>query len=317
MAAGAVFVCWLTSPTVEKVMLISNAMAGSVSARAKEVIIKALQADFGLEVEDTARRDHATEIARDAADRGFRAVVAFGGDGTINEVAQGLIETETGLGILPGGSTNVMARSLGLPLNAVDATAFVASRIRTGSVRRVNVGRTNSRYFLFSFGMGLDAEVVKRVESDPDAKRERGEWWFLSNALRAGLTDYRGIDPCITLRVNDYEEVRVMTAVTCKGRPFTYFKRFPVDVCPTAQIDLGLDVFGLRNLKASMAPRLIWSLFVSRSHPHWKKTVYHHDVERIGLRADRLLPVQVDGDYIGEWDEAEVGLVRNALDVFV
>jgi diacylglycerol kinase family enzyme len=302
---------------VEKVMLISNAMAGSVSARAKEVIIKALQADFGLEVEDTARRDHATEIARDAADRGFRAVVAFGGDGTINEVAQGLIETETGLGILPGGSTNVMARSLGIPRSAVDATAFVASRIRTGSVRRVNVGRTNSRYFLFSFGMGLDAEVVKRVETDPIGKRERGEWLFVSNAMRAGLTDYRGIDPCITLRVDDYEEVRVMTAVTCKGRPFTYFKRFPVDVCPTAQIDLGFDVLGLRSLKASTAPRLIWSLFVSRSHPHWKKTVYHHDVERVGLRADRMLPVQVDGDYIGEWDRAEVGLVRNALDIYV
>jgi diacylglycerol kinase family enzyme len=298
-------------------MLISNAMAGSVSARTKEVIIKALQADFGLEVADTARRDHATELARDAADRGFRAVLAFGGDGTINEVAQSLIETDTGLGILPGGSTNVMARSLGVPRNPVDATAFVASRVRTGSARRVNVGRSNSRFFLFSFGMGLDGEVVRRVESDPVGKRERGEWLFFSNAMRAGLTQYRGIDPCITLRVDDHEEERVMTAITCKGRPFTYFKRFPVDVCPTAQLDLGFDVLGLRTLRASTAPRLIWSLFVSRSHPGWKKSGYHHDVERVRLRADRMLPVQVDGDYIGEWDAADVSLLRNALDLYV
>ncbi len=298
-------------------MLISNAMAGSVSVRAKEVIIKALQADFGLEVADTARRDHATALAGDAVDRGFRAVLVFGGDGTINEVAQALIETDTGLGILPGGSTNVMARSLGVPRNPVDATAFLASRIRTGSARRVNVGKAKSRYFLFSFGMGLDGEVVRRVESDPIGKRERGEWLFVSNAMRAGLTQYRGLEPCITLRVDDNEEQRVMTAVTCKGRPFTYFKRFPVDVCPTAQIDLGFDVLGFRRLRASTVPRLVWSLFVSRSHPRWRKTVYHHDVERVRLRADRLLPVQVDGDYIGEWNAADVSLLRNALDLYV
>jgi len=298
-------------------MLISNAMAGSVSTRAKEVIVKALQADFGLEVADTARRHHATELATEAADRGFRAVLAFGGDGTINEVAQGLVETETGLGILPGGSTNVMARSLGVPRDPVDATAFLAARIRTGSARRVNVGRANSRYFLFSFGMGLDGEVVRRVESDPVAKRERGEWLFFSNALRAGLTQYRGIEPCITLRAGDHEEERVITAITCKGRPFTYFKRFPVDVCPDAQIDLGFDVLGVQKLRATTAPRLIWSVFVSRSHPRWRKSVYHHDVDRVRLRADRPLPVQVDGDYIEEWTEADVRLIRNGLDLFV
>ena len=115
---------------MKKVLLVSNAHAGSVSARAKEVISKALSADFKLEVTDTARRSHASELARDAVDRDFDAVVAFGGDGTINEVAQGLVGTDVALGILPGGSTNVMARSLGVPSHPIDATAFVAAHLR-------------------------------------------------------------------------------------------------------------------------------------------------------------------------------------------
>jgi diacylglycerol kinase family enzyme len=108
-----------------------------------------------------------------------------------------------------------------------------------------------------------------------------------------------------------------MTAITCKGRPFTYFKRFPVDVCPEARLDLGFDVLGVKSLGATMAPRLIWSVFVSRSHPRWRKTIYHHDVESVALEADKLLPVQVDGDYIGEWDAADVALIRDGLDLYV
>ena len=298
-------------------MLISNAMAGSVSSRAKEVIVKALQADFKLEVADTAARHHAMELARDAADREFLGVVVFGGDGTINEVAQGLVGTATGLAILPGGSTNVMARSLGIPRNPVDATAFAAARLRTRSFRRINVGKANDRYFIFSFGMGLDAEVVRRVESDPVGKREHGEWLFFSNALRAGMTQYRATSPFITLRVEGAEDRRLITAIFCNGRPFTYFKRFPVDVCPEAQLDLGIDIFGVDKLRASTAPRLIWSLFVARTHPRWRKSCYHHDTSGGTVEADRPLPVQVDGDYIGKWEAAEVVLLRDALDLFV
>ncbi len=155
-------------------MLVSNLHAGSVSPRTKEVIVKALQADFKVEAVDTARRDHAADLARDAVQRGFDAVLAFGGDGTINETAQGLAETDVALGILPGGSTNVIARALGIPPNPVDATAFVASRLRTGQRRQINIGRIDSRYFLFSAGMGLDAEVVRRVEADRSGSEQAG-----------------------------------------------------------------------------------------------------------------------------------------------
>ena len=121
---------------MQRVLLIANARAGSVSDRTKEVIVKALSADFKLDVADTESRGHAIELARDAAHQGFDAVLAFGGDGTINEVAQDLVETDVAMGIIPGGSTNVMARSLGIPSDPVEATAFAASHLRSGTKRR-------------------------------------------------------------------------------------------------------------------------------------------------------------------------------------
>lgn len=298
-------------------MFISNAYAGSVSQRTKEVIVKALQADFKLEIADTQGRSHATELAEDAVDRGFDAVVAFGGDGTINEAAQGLIGTNVSLGLIPGGSTNVLARSLGVPRDPVEATAFVASHLTSGTIRTINVGKVNGRYFLFSAGVGLDAEVVKRVEADPEAKRRRGEWFFLSNALKTGFTQYRDIDPWIELNVPGHPGQRVVLAVCCNGRPFTFFKRFPVDVCPGARLDAGLDVFGLTRLGTATIPRLAWALLVSRGHTRWRRGRYFHDQESFSLRCDVPLPLQVDGDHIGPIGQADVSVVRDALRVLV
>lgn len=298
-------------------MLVSNLHAGSVSARTKEVIVKALQADFKLEVADTIRREHASDLARDAVDRDFQAVLAFGGDGTINEVVQGLAETDLALGILPGGTTNVMARSLGIPSDPVEATAFVAARLRSGTRRRINLGRINERYFVFSAGMGLDGEVVRRVEADPERKRRSPEWLFVSNAFRAGLGEYRGTDAFIKLRVDGDEPQQVMTAVFCNARPFTYFRRFPVDVCPQARLDAGIDAFGLKKLRTTTVPRLVWAVFVSRSHVKWRSSYYRHDVSGAEVTATRPAPMQVDGDYLGEHDHARISLVHDALDLLV
>jgi diacylglycerol kinase family enzyme len=275
-----------------------------------------LSADFKLEKEDSVGRGHASELARDAVDRGFGAVVAFGGDGTANEAAQAIVGTDVALGLLPGGSTNVMVRSLGMPLDPVDATAYVASRLRSDTRQRINVGRINDRYFLFSAGMGLDAEVVKRVEADPQRRLKSHNWLFVKHALAAASTDYRSADPWITLRVGD-EERRVLLAVCCNGRPFTYFKNLPVDVCPEARLDLGLDIFGLARIRATTIPRIVWALFISRGHIRWRTAAYFHDIAGAELAADKPLPVQVDGVYLGDQREAKLELVPNALDLLV
>lgn len=294
-------------------LLISNERAGSVSARTKEVITKALQADFKLEVVDTERRDHASDLAQDAVDRGFDAVLVFGGDGTVNEAAQGVVATDVAFGILPGGSTNVMARSLGIPIDPVDATAYVASRLRSDTIRRVGVGRVNARYFLFSAGMGLDADVVRRVEADPEGKRKHSDWTYVSNALIAAFTGYRGKEPHITVEPDGHEPYRTLLVVSSNARPFTYLKRFAVDVCPAANLDKRLDFFGLDRISTPTIARVVWSVFVSRGHIRWKHGHYHPDVPGATWRAARPMPVQVDGDYIGEWDRAAVRHVPDAL----
>lgn len=283
----------------------------------KEVIVKALSADFKLDVADTEARGHAIELARGAALDGFDAVLAFGGDGTINEVAQDLVETDVAMGVIPGGSTNVMARSLGIPIDPVEATAFAASHLRSGTKRRVNVGRIGARYFLFSAGMGLDAEVVRRVEADPEGKRAHADRTFLYNALKVGATGYRGAEPEVTLETAISEPEKVLFSVICNARPFTYFKSYPVDACPQASLDKGLDFFALKKLRLLTIPRVAWAVFVSRSHIRWKNACYYPDVDRGSLRATKPMPVQVDGDYIGEMDRAVVRLVPNSLDLLV
>lgn len=300
---------------MQKVLLIANPYAGSVSRRVKDVIVKALASDFKIEVADTEARFHAIELSVDAVDRDFDAVIALGGDGTINEVSQGLVGTDVALGILPGGTTNVMARSLGIPTDPVEATSFLSSHLRSGTRRRIGVGRANDRYFLFCAGMGLDAEVVKRVEADPSRKRESREWFFLSNALKAAATDYRGIDPMITLEAPGMEARKVVLVVCCNGRPFTYFRKWPVDVCPEARLDRRLDVLGLERIHATTIPRIAWGLLVSRSHVRWRRSTYLHDIPNATLTADRPLPVQVDGDYVGEWGSAEISHLADALDL--
>jgi diacylglycerol kinase family enzyme len=297
--------------------LISNARAGSVSTRTKEVISKALSADFKLEVVDTQSRGHASDLAKDAVDQGFDAILAFGGDGTINEVAQDMVSTDIALGIIPGGSTNVMARSLGVPIDPVDATAFAASHLRTGTRRRINVGRIGARYFLFCCGMGLDADVVKRVEADPEGKKRSAKMTFLKNALNVGFTRYRGAEPTITMEAGNSPPVKVLFTIVCNARPFTYFGRFPIEVCPEARLEGGLDFLGMSKMHASTIPRIAWAVFVSRSHTKWKNSTYVTDVHEGFLRATQPMPVQVDGDYIGEVDRVMIRMVPSSLDLLV
>lgn len=294
-------------------MLISNPRAGSVSQRRRDVIAKALSADFKLDVVDTARRDHAQELSRGAASDGFDAVIAFGGDGTVNEVAQGVACTDVAFGILPGGTTNVMARSLGIPDDPVEATSFLASRMRIGQTKRINLGQLGERYFLFSCGIGLDAEVVRRVEADPRRYGPGREWRFLKHALVAGATSYRSTIPKMKLTVGDEEPFETLFSICCNSRPLTFFKKLPMDVCPQAHLDEGLDFFALSKVRFPTIPRIIWSTYVSRSHPRWRNGRYFHDASSATFEAYEPLPVQVDGDYIGQHPRGDVALVRDAL----
>jgi diacylglycerol kinase family enzyme len=298
------------------VLLIANPTAGGTGDRLLEAATSTLVGDFTLRVAKTEGRDDATRLAREAVTAGTDAIVALGGDGTVNEVAQALVHTDVPLGIVPAGTTNVMARSIGMPSDVKESCAFLASRIDSRTTRRINVGSIGERFFLFGAGMGLDAEVIRAVEARPEKKRRRRHLFFLQQALTTAMR-HRGAAPAISMSVDGGEETKVVLALCANAGPFTYFGSHAVDVFPHVELEKGLDAFGLRRIGLDTIPRLAWSFFVSRSHVSWPVSTYHHDVRSVVLRASRPFPVEVDGDYIGEWDQATVSLVPLALELLL
>src|SRR6202012_5690452 len=162
----------------KRLLMIVNPYATTVSARLKHLVISALRGSYIVDAVDTERRAHATELCREAADEGYDAIVAFGGDGTVNEAANGLAGTGTPLTCLPGGRANVYCRMLGIPADVIDATEHLLGLASAWPVRQVDLGMVGSRYFLFSAGVGLDASVVERVDSRPQLKARLGEYYY-------------------------------------------------------------------------------------------------------------------------------------------
>jgi diacylglycerol kinase family enzyme len=300
---------------MKQALLVTNLTARAVSQRLKQVIVKALSADLKLEVADTQARHHATELAQDAVDRGFDYVIAFGGDGTINEVANALVGTDTALAILPGGMANVLCRTVGIPVDIVEATGYLINRVQSGTSRRINVGRMDGRCFVMSCGIGLDASTVRRVEENPAAKRRWEDWFFLYSAFRSALSEYRGKEPYIKLTAGpEGESEEVVLAIILNTPQLTYFKRWPVTIAPEARLDKGLDVVGMRKFPLRYIPPLFWSAFKTKSHVKWKHVWYRHDVTSVRLSSSGLpFPIQVDGEFVGDRTEVEVELIPNGL----
>src|SRR3954447_17318078 len=173
-----------------RLLLIVNSSASSVTARGRVVIQKALSADHQVTVAETNRRGHAMRLAQGAANGGVDVVVCLGGDGTLNEAANGLAGTETALAPLPGGSTNVFARQLELPDDPIEATGVLLDALDRGNIRSVGLGNVNRRYYLFHVGVGFDAAVVEQVEKRAALKRYAGHALFAYAALDSWFRHY-------------------------------------------------------------------------------------------------------------------------------
>src|SRR3954452_8226761 len=213
----------------KKMLVIVNPYATTVSDRLKNLVVYALQGRYDVEAIDTQAQGHATELCREAAEAGYDVVVAFGGDGTVNEVANGLAGTDTPLTCLPGGATNVYARTLGIPNDVVDATEHLLRMADEFEPRRVDTGRVNGRHFVFSAGIGLDASEVERVGSHPKLKARLGEWYFPWAALSTFNRRYLIKPPRVRVSVEGREMAGV-TAIVQNSDPFTYFGARPIRI---------------------------------------------------------------------------------------
>ena len=233
-----------------RLLLIVNASASSVTARARVVIAKALATDHRVTIAETSRRGHASRLAQGAAADGIDAVVVLGGDGTLNEAANGLAGTSTALGVLPGGSTNVYARTIGMTNDPVEATGELLRALAAQSIRPVSLGRVNGRYFLFHVGIGYDAAVVAAVERRGMLKRYAGHPLFVYAAIATWSRSYDRRHPHFRVEIEGRRSVEDgYFSICAKTNPYTFFGERPLDVAPGTGLDTGIAMVTFRSLE--------------------------------------------------------------------
>lgn len=302
-----------------KVLLLVNPFSSSVTARTRVVIRKALAGDHEVELVETARRGHATRLAQGAAVAGVDAVVVLGGDGTVNEAVNGLAGTDTALGVLPGGSTNVFARTIGLPNDPVEATAVLIDALEARSIHRVGLGSVNGRYYCFHVGMGYDAALVEQVERRSGLKRWAGHPLFMYAGLDTWFRHYDTRNPHFTVRFPDGDGVDDgYFAVCANTNPYTYVGNKPFDIAPEATLDNGLFMVTVRSLRVDRILRVVArALKGGGSLAHDPAVHYRPDVDQVVVEGidGKPFPYQVDGDYLGDIDRLVLRHVPDILDL--
>jgi diacylglycerol kinase family enzyme len=297
-----------------RAVLVVNPKATTTSERSRDVLVRALRSEVDLTVRYTLRRNHAVDLARDAAADGVDLIVTLGGDGTVNEVVNGMLtatpETPGGapppadqlpaLAVVPGGSTNVFARALGLPREWVEGTSVILEALRTGRSRTIGLGRADDRYFTFCAGFGLDAAVVHRVEQ----ARRRGRVATPALYLRAAFSQYfLGTDrrhPAIDLvEPGRPVEHGLATVIIQNTAPWTFLGNRPVNPNPTASFDRGLDLLALRRLRVASTTRTVGQILSAQPDPRGRQVLRRHDLTEFTLTATRPQAFQLDGDYLG------------------
>ncbi|MDI9883593.1 diacylglycerol kinase family protein [Streptomyces sp. HNM0645] len=321
-----------------RALLVVNPAATTTSARTRDVLIHALASEMKLEAVTTEYRGHARDLGRRAADSDdIDLVVALGGDGTVNEVVNGLLHAGPDpdalprLAVVPGGSTNVFARALGLPNDAVEATGAILDALETGSGRTVGLGIAAGtpdtpdegvppRWFTFCAGFGFDAGVVGRVEQQRERGRISTHSLYIRQAARQFLADPHRRSGAITLERPGADPVRnLVLSIVCNTSPWTYLGNRPVYAAPAASFDSALDVLGLGRLSTAALARYATQLLTSTPDrgPRGKHVASFHDLTDFTLHSKVALPFQMDGDHLGLRSSVTFTGVRRALRVIV
>ncbi len=302
----------------KRMLIIVNPYATTVSDRLRHLVVYALQGRYEVDAVDTEARGHAIELCREAAHEGYDVVVAFGGDGTVNEAANGLRGSSTPLTCLPGGSANVYGKILGIPGELVDATEHLLGMADDWRPRKVDLGVVNGRCFTFASGLGLDASVVQRVDSNPHLKARFGAHYFTWAAISTFTRHYIFKPPRLDVQLGGKRHEGV-TAIIQNGSPFTYFNDRPIEVAEGPELDSGtLQTSVLHRARPFDMPSIAYRAFSKRA-----KVVRHRQVtalpEALELTVSSSdgepLPLQVDGDYLGEVIEACYSILPRELSV--
>lgn len=307
-----------------RALLICNPTASKVTPSAHRVAERALEATFDLEVVHTEAPGHGADIAREAAEAGAKAVIVYGGDGTVNEVVNGLVGpsgvTDVTLGILPGGGTNVLARTLGYPNELLDATDHLINLVEKGSVRRLNVGRLEidggqmARVFTFGAGLGLDADTVRLVNAS-GLRPRFGDWAFVYSGLRAFARLKKTPSPPLVVEAPG-GPVDAWWAIVSKSDPLTYMGNRGLRLAPGASHSGDLWLTAGRQARFWRTLRWLGQAFTTGGEVRDKQCLFLPDVPDIAIEAREPVHLQADGEYLGQISSLRATTLRGALPVF-
>lgn len=322
-----------------RALVVVNPAATATTPKVRDVLVRALASELKVDVVETEHRGHGRELGERALDEGIDVVVTLGGDGTVNEVVNGLLTRGPSahvptLAVVPGGSTNVFSRALGRSRQPVEATAEILESLRAGRTRTVSLGTasvtpapanapaegtldwTPPRWFVFATGMGFDADVIARVEARRAAGRRSTGALYVREATAAFLLGRERRRPALTVEVPGEPPLeQLFLCLLSNVSPWTYLGARPVQPSPEASFDAGLDLFALGRTGTLGMLRALRQTLARDGDPHGRRMHRRHDLGEISVVADRPQGWQVDGDHMGLATALRARTVPDALRV--
>ncbi|MFT4200819.1 diacylglycerol/lipid kinase family protein [Gordonia sp. (in: high G+C Gram-positive bacteria)] len=309
-----------------RALLIVNPYATATTPAGRDTLAHTLGSRMDLTVEQTTHRGHAEELARRALDGGYDAIVVHGGDGSVNEVVNGMLGKPSDvppaslprLGIIPGGSANVFARALDIDPDPLLATAQLIDLLESGASRTVNLGIVDDRWFLFNCGMGIDAHVVAAMEDKRNRGKSATPTRYLFTTVATFLrhrADRQRFTVTVTERGGATRTLRdTAFAFVLNTTPWTYLRGKIIETNPGTTLAGGLGVFASSSLSVPRNLPLATRLLV-RADPRARHVFRNDDVEAVAFDAPGAMPTQIDGDFTGERTEIAFSYRADALSV--
>ena len=298
-----------------RVLLVVNPHASRFSGRTRDRVARALAREHKLDLVQTGHPGQATTLARAAVAGGSEVAAVLGGDGTVNEVVNGLAGSGAALGLLGGGHSNVFARGLGLPADPDRGVTRLLELLAAGARRRVSLGRADGRHFTFSAGLGLDGAMVREVERRQRAKQLYGDRAYVAAGLKTLLVDYDRGQPHLSVHLPGRPVVAGFFALVGNGDPFSYLGRRPFRPTPRATWEGGLDVLVGRTMATRTLAWALTGMLSPNPRSGYPRLPVWHDEDGVALHADVPLAFQLDGEYLGDRTSVEVECLRSALPV--
>lgn len=308
--------------------MIVNPYSSAMTGRREREIVSTLREHMDLDVRRTERGGHAPKLARECMDAGpLDVLISCGGDGTANEILNGMALGNDTAGdrpafaIVPAGGTNVLARSIGYPNHPIRAVTKLVEAIVERRARRINLGTVDERVFMFAAGVGLDGEVIKRMEQRRSGRRP-SDMAHVASIVGFFATERFALTERMTVTVDGTgEQLRAALVFVGNTAPFTYMGRVPVAFLPDATLDEGLDFMAPRRANAGFAMRnAAQAMGMGRTRKRLvsvDKMAMRHDVPGFTIECDEPQPVQVDGEFIGDRTHIRFGLLERTIDLIV